>query len=101
MASVPPYVTWTGRRYQPLASGGRDSDAPVTVGGVLSILIGTSIVTLMPSVALHTWLDPFVSSTTVVSAQPVSGSVAPTTVQSIDTGDRYQPVQLSGAGAQS
>ena len=85
---MPANDTATGARYQPLASGGRDSAAPVTVGGVLSILIAVPRPSRADAVGCAAYL--VVDALRVIDQRRdrrsrSSGSVASTTVQSMTT----------------
>ena len=71
----------------------------MTTGGVLSTLILTSTdVADEPSSARQYTLVAGVSVVNVWFAQPVFVTSEGSTVHSIDTSDRYQPVQSWGAG---
>ena len=97
--SLPENATATAWLYQPLVSAARAGWPPVTTGGVLSRLILTSTdVADEPSSARQNTLVRGVSVVNVWFAQPVFVASEGRTVHSIDTLDRYQPVQFCGAG---
>ena len=89
----------TGPVYQPFTSAARAGWPPVATGGVLSTLIVSSTVTVaVPSLALQNSFVPAVSVVNVLSWQPLTAAPEGSTVQSIDTFDRYQPEHSCGAG---
>src|SRR5581483_11071827 len=53
VASLPVYVTVTGRLYQPFRSGGRSAAAPSTVGGVESYWSANDAVPVLPALSRH------------------------------------------------
>ena len=100
--SLPAKVIPTGPAYQPLRSAPREGVPPVVTGGVWSTWISScTVLVTPPSRALQNSLVPGVSALYVLSWQPVMVASDGSTVQSIETFDRCQPEQSSGAGVHS